>query len=113
MGYNDRSYSLIKYNIMTSTTKSGVALVAVLAIVIIGWSIYSGDAGEKLDAVAIEPQVIVTPEPVLPNTFGTGLSREDDTSNEALQNDIDAFGKQMTALVGDAAIIDSILAPTK
>lgn len=98
---------------MTSTTKTGVALVAVLAIMIIGWSIFSGNVGDKLDTVAIEPQVIVTPEPVVPNTFGTGLSEESDISDEALQNDIDAFGRQMTALVGDASIIDSILGPVK
>lgn len=92
---------------MSATAKTGITLVIILVIVIIGWVWFNNSNKEALvEPIATEQIVTPTPTPKLPNTAGTGMSAIDDPSNEAIQTDIDAVGKQLTELNGDTAGID-------
>ena len=93
---------------MTTTAKTGMILVIILAIIVIGWVWYNSSEVPKL--TDIEPIVNsndVTPSPSpIPNTAGTGMAPITDTSTSAIQDDISAFEKQMEALITDTTNID-------
>lgn len=95
-------------NLMTTTAKLGMALVVVLVLIMVGWIWYYGQnsKNQNLETAKIDEIVQPTPTPKLPNTFGTGMSKEDDASVEALETDLNAVSKQMTDLGADTAGID-------
>ncbi len=95
---------------MSTTAKTGVALVIILVLLVIGWIIVSDKSVNEVpvDEFA-EVTIAPTPSPKLPNTAGTGMSTETDTSNEALDTDIKAVTNQLNDLNADNAIIDQSL----
>lgn len=95
---------------MSTTTKTGIALVIALAIILIGWILVFEPKNEPI--VEQKQEVVPTPVEKLPNTAGTGMSDMNDISQEGLQADIDAFGNQMTELNTETSNIDSGLKET-
>jgi len=95
---------------MSTTTKTGIALVIVLVIVVIGWFVMFGfEKPDTTEVVEQNQEKVIVPTPVakLPNTAGIGMSDVVDTSQEALQADINVFSTQMTELNTDTANIDA------
>jgi hypothetical protein len=96
---------------MSTTAKTGIALVIILVLLVIGWIVVSDKPVETPTDVAVQ-SVAPTPTPKLPNTAGTGLSDVSDTTNEALDTDLKAVGTQMDALSNDNATLDQSLKET-
>ena len=93
---------------MTTTTKTGIALIIVLAIIILGWFIISGPEDSKNIPVTPQEQIPTpTPVPKLPNTAGTGMSDVGDNSQQGIQTDIEAFDAQMKELNAETTNIDN------
>lgn len=93
---------------MTTTTKTGIALIIVLAIIVLGWFIISGTQDVQ-NLPVTEQEQIPTPTPVakLPNTAGTGMSDISDTSQQGIQTDVEAFDAQMKELNTETTNIDN------
>ncbi len=92
---------------MSTTAKTGIALVVILAILIIGWFIMADkDTTVVPSEIITQESVAPTPTPRLPNTAGTGMSVETDLSNEALDTDLKAINNQISELNGDNTTID-------
>lgn len=96
---------------MSTTAKTGIALVIILVLLVIGWIVVSDKPVETTPDVAVQ-SVSPSPTPKLPNTAGTGLSDVSDTSNEALNVDLKAVGAQMDELSNDNATLDQSLKET-
>ncbi len=95
---------------MSTTAKTGVALVIILVLLVIGWILISDRSVNEAPADSLaEATIAPTPSPKLPNTAGTGMSAETDTSNEALDTDIKAVTNQLDDLNIDNATIDQSL----
>lgn len=96
---------------MTGTAKVGIVLVIILAIIVCAW-IWVNQSNlsieKSLQEVKTQEQAIATPTPTpkIPNTAGTGMSEISDNTNEGIQTDIDAVGKQLIELGPDTAGID-------
>ncbi len=95
---------------MSTTAKTGVALVIILVLLVIGWIVVSDKSVNEIPSTDLA-QVTATPTPTpkLPNTAGTGMSIETDISNEALDVDIKAVNSQLDELNADNATIDQSL----
>lgn len=91
---------------MSTTAKTGIALVIVLVIVVLGWVMFNKKPEpEPVQNTAIQT-IAPTPTPKLPNTANTGMAEITDSSNDALKTDLDAVGKQMTDLNNDTLNVD-------
>jgi hypothetical protein len=100
---------------MSITTKTGIFLIIVLAVIVIGWSLISGPKTTEIPLVVEQKQeqtIVPTPVAKLPNTAGTGMSDVGDMSQEGLQADIDAFNTQMTELNTETTNTDAGLKET-
>lgn len=97
---------------MSTTAKTGIALVLILVLLVIGWILVSDKTTETPTDTLAEATIVPTPTPKLPNTAGTGMSSEGDLSNEGLEADLNAVGNQMNELNKDNATIDQGLKET-
>lgn len=95
---------------MSTTAKTGIALVIILVLLVIGWILVSDKSttDTSTDSLA-EATIAPTPSPKLPNTAGTGMSDETDVSNEAIDTDLKAVGNQLNDLGTDNSNIDQSL----
>jgi hypothetical protein len=91
---------------MSTTAKTGIALVIVLVLVVLGWVMFSDKpAPEPVQNTAIQT-IAPTPTPKLPNTANTGMADMNDATNDGLKTDLDAVGKQMSDLNSDTLNVD-------
>lgn len=98
---------------MSTTAKTGIALVMILVLLVIGWIVVSDKSTPATVANETPIETVTpTPTPKLPNTAGTGLSAETDNTNEGIDTDIKAVGSEMDKLNSDNAIIDQSLKET-
>ncbi len=97
---------------MSTTAKTGIALVIILVIVVIAWVSFSAKKAPEPAPVTAIQTVEPTPTPKLPNTAGTGMADQTDNSNEAITTDIDAVNKQLNDLNTDTLNVDQGLKET-
>ncbi len=91
---------------MSTTAKTGIALVLILVLLVVSWILVSDKNIETpIDTTAMAT-IAPTPTPKLPNTAGMGLSDMTDNSNEGIDNDIKAVGTQMDQLNSDNTVVD-------
>lgn len=94
---------------MSTTAKTGIALVIILVLLVIGWILVSDRPTETPTDSLAEATIAPTPTPKLPNTAGTGMSEMTDLSNEGLDTDLKAVNNQLNELNTDNATIDQSL----
>jgi hypothetical protein len=100
---------------MSTTTKTGISLIIVLAVIVIGWFAMNGSNVPENKQVAEQKQeqtIAPTPTPKLPNTADTGMSDVNDVTQQALETDINAVNNQMTELNTETTNIDTGLKET-
>ena len=106
---------------MSNTTKIIIGVVVIIIAIFAGWTLI----GKSKSAVTTQDQTAAasvaatpvvqnstspSPSPTsvtsVPNTAGTGLSASTDTSNTALDQDLNAVGSQLKDLNSDTTNID-------
>jgi len=105
---------------MSSTAKTGITLVIILVVIVIGWVLYNNSVSMKAPApietgtpAAQASSTASTAAPVSP-LEGTGMSAQTDASASALEQDTSALDKQIESLSSDSSSVDqSINATTK
>lgn len=93
---------------MSSTAKTGIILVVILAIIVIFW-IWRGDSMKVNETPMVTDQSEMTQKtPVEPvsNLVGTGLSAPAAISDDSLNSDLSAVDAQIKSLGDDTAGID-------
>jgi PBP1b-binding outer membrane lipoprotein LpoB len=100
---------------MSTTTKTGITLIIILAVIVIGWFIMTDFKTPENKQVVEQKQEQTTnptPKPKLPNTADTGMSDVVDVTQQGLETDINAVNNQMTELNTETTNIDNGLKET-
>ncbi|GEM_PF-1970368 len=105
---------------MSNAAKTGIAIVILIIVVVIGLIWYNSTKSNSSTAVvpnvvtpvaSVKPIASPTPVSQGPNLIGTGLSAVTDDSNSSLQTDAAALDAQMKGLSTDLSNVDAGLAP--
>ncbi len=95
---------------MSTSAKTGIILVVILAVIIIAWFFMSGKpTPAPVTTVVQTPVATVTPTP--PPTLsdkisGTGMTDVNDSSTDSLYKDTVAIDAQLTGLGTDSANVN-------
>lgn len=93
---------------MSTSAKTGIALVIVLAVIVVVWIWFNSSNVPPTVVNTVPNASTPTPTPVDP-LAGTGLSAVTDLSTDSLEKDAAALDAQISGLNGDLLGIDQSL----
>jgi len=92
---------------MSTTAKTGIILVVILAVIVLFWIWQNGKTVQPSTIVDQNSNQAIIPEQTpVSNIANTGLTATTETADASLETDLGAIDTQIKALNDDAANID-------